>query len=83
MEAALYLGKTVVELRERGVGATPAVLVGDPGTEVATLAREHPGSLVAMATSQPGGVGPWFLANVAQTVIYTSGSPVLLVPARG
>lgn len=80
-EASLYLGKTVVELRERSVGATPVVLLGDPGTEVATLAREHPGSLVVMATSHPGGVGPWFLACVAQAVIYTSGSPVLLIPA--
>jgi nucleotide-binding universal stress UspA family protein len=80
-EAALYLGRTVVELRERGIGAAPAMLVGDPGTEVATLAREHPGSLVVMATSNPGGPGPWFLASVAQSVIYTSGSAVLLAPA--
>jgi len=37
-DAVLYLGATVVELRERGVGASPVLLRADPGTEVATQA---------------------------------------------
>ncbi len=79
-DAALYLGATVVELRERGVGASPVLLRGDPGTEVATLARDHPTELVVMATSGHAGLGPWFVASVAQTVAYTSGAPVLVIP---
>lgn len=81
-EAALHLGGAVVGLLENGVRAEPLLLYGDPGVELAELARRVPDSLMVLSACAECGLGPWFAGTTAHDVVYGSGIPVLLVPSR-
>ena len=75
-----YLHEVKVHLHRQGVWLVEERLLrGHPAATIADLAREIPGSLVAMTTHGRSGMGRWILGSVADRVIRHSGAPVLVV----
>ena len=77
-----YLHEVKVHLHRQGVWLVEERLLrGHPAATIADLAREIPGSLVAMTTHGRSGMGRWILGSVADRVIRHSGVLVLVVRA--
>jgi len=79
-----YLHAVGQELLKEDILSVDEHLVhGDPAGEIVDLAQETPHCLVAMTTHGRAGVGRWILGSVADRVVRHSGSPVLLIRAKG
>ena len=66
------------ELKAAGLNLVEHERVGDPGTLIAALAREHGCDLIVMGTRGLGGHTAALVGSVAQGVLEHSGVPVLL-----
>jgi nucleotide-binding universal stress UspA family protein len=79
-QAMEYLHEVKMQLHHEGVWLVEeSLLRGHPAATIVDLARETPGSLVAMTTHGRSGMGRWLLGSVAERVIRHSGVPVLVV----
>ncbi|HEX9879766.1 MAG TPA: universal stress protein [Candidatus Binatia bacterium] len=60
-----------------------SVETGNPPELIVDHAKEHPETLVAMATHGRSGVQRWFMGSVAEKVLHTCSNPLLLVRTAG
>ncbi|MEK7216472.1 MAG: universal stress protein, partial [Chloroflexota bacterium] len=81
-DAGSYLDRRFGSYKAQGMAVEPMVAIGEPATKIIDLASGSPGSLIVMASHGRSGVGRFVLGSVADRVVRTSGSPVLLVRAR-
>ena len=81
--AASYLEKMASSLEERGVRTKCEVRVGAAGQEIISLAEEINADVVAMSTHGRSGVGRWVFGSVAERVVRSGTTPVLLVRGPG
>jgi nucleotide-binding universal stress UspA family protein len=59
------------------------VLSGDPLRDIATYAERERPDLIVMTTHGRSGISRWFYGSVADRVLATSSSPVLLIRIGG
>ena len=76
-----YLDAVAAGLRGAGVRAQVRVREGHPAQEIAQEADEGAADLVVMSSHGRGGLARWVFGSVADQVLRTSPTPVLLVPA--
>ena len=80
-EALDYLEDVVEGLRQQGVGATAAAVIGDsPAATLVDLGRPERGVLLAVGTRGRGGVKRLMLGSVADKLVRGANVPVLVVP---
>ena len=80
-EALDYLDDLAEGLRERGITATAAAVVGDsPAGTLLDLGRPERGALLVIATRGRGGVKRLMLGSVADKLVRGAEVPVLVVP---
>jgi len=77
-----YLETAAEPLRREGVEVACEVAEGSPAEEIVAEAERRPGTLVAMTTHGYNGVARWVLGSVAERVLRTTTTPLLLVRAR-
>jgi nucleotide-binding universal stress UspA family protein len=79
-QAMEYLHEVKMQLHHERVWLVEeSLLRGHPAATIVDLARETPGSLVAMTTHGRSGIGRSLLGSVADRVIRHSGVPALVV----
>lgn len=83
MSAQSYLKKMGSKLKERGIPTKYEVRVGAAGYEIIKLADEINADLVAMLTHGRSGIGRWVFGSVAERVVRSGNTPVLLVRSPG
>lgn len=78
--ARAYLGTTVLKLRQAGWQVQQEVEVGwSPQEAILSYAKAHGCALIALATRGHGGVERMILGSVADKVIRSASTPVLVV----
>lgn len=78
-----YLQGTIRHLQNEGFDrVSPIVLEGSAAEKIIEVARENPGSLIAMSTHGASGVGRWVLGSITERVIRHSDSAVLVIRAK-
>jgi nucleotide-binding universal stress UspA family protein len=78
-----YLEKMVVQLRQKGVNTKPEIKFGTAAEEIIKFADEIGAGVVAMSTHGRSGVGRWALGSVAERVMHSGNTPILLVRTPG
>jgi len=78
-QAQAILGKTLKVFEDAGVKAETVVRRGDPGREIAELAREGNFDHIIMGTRGAGALGGLIFGSVAQKVVQLAPCPVVLV----
>jgi nucleotide-binding universal stress UspA family protein len=78
--ARRYLAETATRLRARGHVVGTHVSTGHPRTEIAELAQRMDGAMVVMTTRGASGLTRWVVGSVTDSVIRSSGVPVLVIP---
>jgi nucleotide-binding universal stress UspA family protein len=78
--ARRYLADVTSCLRARGHRVEPHVVKGHPGRQVTQLAQEITGSLIVLTIRGSSGLTRWVLGCIADSVIRSSGVPVLVIP---
>jgi nucleotide-binding universal stress UspA family protein len=78
-----YLFSQAARLRGLGLQATTEVCMGRAGEEIVAAAQESRARMIVMATHGRSGLRRWTLGSVADKVVRTSHTPVLLVRATG
>lgn len=86
-DAEKYLGEVAVSLHQDGFEAFSVVQGGEPLTPpfhyILSEAEKDPTTLIALSTHGRKGIGRWALGSVAERVLHSTTSPLLLVRARG
>ena len=82
-EATEYLGDVASKLSDKGVEVDTSVVLGTPASAIADMAHEHDYDIIAMATHGRSGISRWVLGSVTETLVRTSGNPVLVIPPQG
>jgi nucleotide-binding universal stress UspA family protein len=83
-QAQEYLDRKGKELKDQGVAKVSSVLLeGFAAERIIAVARETPGSLIAICTHGRSGVRRWVLGSVTDRVVSHSGDPVLVIRAPG
>lgn len=77
--AAQYLAETARLLEKRGTTVTQELRYGNAATSIVDSLK--PGDLLVMASHGRSGMSRWFLGSVAESVIRSATTPVLLVRA--
>lgn len=80
-EARAQLRAIAGRLTEAGLAAEAVVRYADAAEAILTEARERGADLIAMATHGRGGLGRWVYGSVAEEVLATASTPILLVRA--
>jgi nucleotide-binding universal stress UspA family protein len=81
--ASEYLQGKIQHLQNEGFDrASPIVLEGSAAEKIIEVARENPGSLIAMSSHGASGVGRWVLGSITERVIRHSDNPVLVIRAK-
>ncbi|MDI6906559.1 MAG: universal stress protein [Thermoanaerobacterales bacterium] len=78
-QAQAILEKTAKVFEDAGIKAETVVRRGDPGREIAELAREGGFDHIIMGTRGAGALGGLIFGSVAQKVVQLAPCPVLLV----
>jgi nucleotide-binding universal stress UspA family protein len=82
-ETVTYLAVKTEELKRRGLNKlsfkAKEGLVAD---EIIAMARETPGTLIAMSSHGRSGMKRWVLGSITETVVRHSDNPVLVVRAE-
>ncbi|MBI2935944.1 MAG: universal stress protein [Chloroflexi bacterium] len=82
-EAEDYLAAKVQELGQRGLKKVSSrSLRGNASERIVNLARNTPGSLVALSTHGRSGPARWVFGSVADRVVRHSGGPVLVIAPK-
>lgn len=84
-EARRYLRTLTNRLTHEGLPSKDAVRHGSAAEAILEAAADEQATLIALATRGRSGVGRWVLGSVAEKVLQSSPTPVLLArtPARG
>ncbi|MFN3975368.1 MAG: universal stress protein [Dehalococcoidia bacterium] len=77
--AKTYLEQVAQRLRQKGLQVATEVRRGDPGEEIVALAKERRADLIAISTHGRSGLSRLVFGSVAETVIRSAGTPVLVV----
>jgi nucleotide-binding universal stress UspA family protein len=77
--AAVYLDQQSVSLRSSGLPVAVDVRVGAPAAAIVSVAARHQTALITMATHGYGRLKRWALGSVADAVVHTAATPILLV----
>ena len=77
--AVSYLNEKQAELQMKGFDVDCTVKVGFPADHIVDLAAENDGTLIVMCTHGRSGLGRWIMGSVADRVLRSSHSPVLLI----
>ncbi|MCX6021861.1 MAG: universal stress protein [Chloroflexi bacterium] len=78
-QAAQYLRPLTDGLTKTGIVARYAVKVGDTDTEIVNFAQRENVDLIALATHGRSGLQRWARGSVADDVLHTTQTPLLLV----
>lgn len=78
--ARQYLAETATRLRAHGHHVETHMSAGHPRTEIAAVAQETDDSIVVMTTRGASGLTRWVVGSVTDSVIRSSGVPVLIIP---
>jgi nucleotide-binding universal stress UspA family protein len=78
-QAKSYLQKIAQQLGREGLRVQTAVATGDAATEIITCAQRDSAGLIALATHGRSGMQRWLYGSIAERVVRTSRTPVLLV----
>jgi nucleotide-binding universal stress UspA family protein len=73
------LAEQAGQLRASGLHVTHEVRIGAPAATIVAAASECRAQLIAMATHGYSGLTRWAMGSVADAVLHTSATPVLLV----
>lgn len=79
VRAGDYVNEHVRGLREAGLTATGASVLGHPAETILNYAAEQKADVIVMATHGRSGLGRWAFGSVADRVLRTAEVPVLLV----
>jgi len=74
-----YLAKEERQLKDAGLSVRSEVRKGRPAEQIIKYAREKPFNLIVMSTHGRSGLGRWVFGSVADKVLHTASSPILLV----
>lgn len=78
-EAIAYLSKVAGDLRARGLTTDQVVLKGSPALAIVDHVKNLENSLVAICTHGRSGLGRLLIGSVADSIIRSSGAPVLVI----
>jgi manganese transport protein len=81
-EDRVYLDKTAVEMREKGLNVETRLALGDPPTEILRAATDEGCDLIAMTTHGHRLIGDLLFGSTIHEVRHRATVPVLLVRAR-
>jgi nucleotide-binding universal stress UspA family protein len=81
-QAEVELGGVAGELRPQEPVVTTSVANGHPAEVIVDEAARHAASLIVMATHGRGGLRRWALGSVADKVLHTTTTPLMLVRAQ-
>jgi len=81
--AKAYLEEIASGLKRAGMATRCIVSIGTAADEIIRLADEICADMVAMSTHGRSGVGRWALGSVAERVVRSGNTPVLLVRTPG
>lgn len=79
-DALLYLEPFVKATRDAGLESEARAVVGNAVNAIIETAEENEGSLIVMSTHGRSGFKRFFLGSVADKVIRSAGTPVLVLP---
>ncbi len=83
-QAEEYLATVAAGLTELGIATEIDVRAGPAAAHIVGEAEEVSGTLIAMSTRGETGLGRWIMGSVADRVLYTTNTPLLMVhPERG
>lgn len=74
-----YLRQVVHRLAENGFKVQSRVRIGDAASEIVRCAQQESMDLIALATHGRSGVQRWFYGSVAEKVLHTTPTPLLLI----
>lgn len=78
-EATAYLSKVADNLRARGLTTTQVALKGSPALSIVDHLKNLADNLVAICTHGRSGLGRLLIGSVADSIIRSSGAPVLAI----
>jgi nucleotide-binding universal stress UspA family protein len=79
-EAADYLKRVADKLRAEGFAVQAQLLRTQPAPGIVALAQQTPHSLIALTTHGRSALARWFMGSVAEEVVETAETPVLVIP---
>jgi len=79
-EAADYLERVADKLRAEGFAVQAQLLRTQPAPGIVALAQQAPHSLIALTTHGRSALARWFMGSVAEEVVETAETPVLVIP---
>ena len=74
-----YLAKVTQDLKKDGITAQSTVLRGNPAEMILDFAKKNAIDLIVMCSHGRSGLSRWAFGSVAEKVLSTSTSPVLIV----
>ena len=81
-DAQAYLSEVARRLKEQGLRATTATMMGSVAESIVDYAKANSVDLVAMCTHGRTGLVRWTLGSVADRVLRAGSTPILLVRAQ-
>lgn len=78
-EAQAYVHRVAQRLSEAGITTHSRVVTGEAASEVVRYAQQEHIDLIALATHGRSGLQRWFYGSVADKVLHTARTPLLLV----
>ena len=79
-EAAEYLERVATTLRADGFTIHTQILRTQPAPGIVALAHQTPQSLITLTTHGRSALARWFMGSVAEEVVETAETPVLVIP---
>jgi nucleotide-binding universal stress UspA family protein len=79
-EAADYLGRVADKLRDDGFAVSSQLLHAQPAPGIVALASQTLRSLITLTTHGRSALARWFIGSVAEEVVETAATPVLVIP---
>ena len=79
-EATDYVKEVADKLKAKGLKVSWKVMKGAPAICITDMARETPHDLIALATHGRSGLTRWVMGSVAETLVRSSGDPVIVIP---
>ena len=82
-EAYGYLRRVTDRLAEAGIRVQSRVSIGDAAAEILTTGQQAGADLIALATHGRSGLRRWVYGSVAEKVLHTTHTPLLLLRPTG
>ena len=78
-QAQDYLSRVAQRLTDSGIKVRSGVMVGDAAAEIVRYAQQDGMDLIALATHGRSGLQRWVYGSVAEKVLHTTYTPLLLI----